>query len=345
MNAEGTLSPPRRRGILFYIKRILKWTGILLLSILIAGVVYQVVASEIDRRNILPPGQMVDVNGHRMHLYCTGEGSPTVILEAGAYSFSPEWVWVQGQLAATNRVCSYDRAGNGWSDPVDGSRDGLTLVHELHDLLGAARVESPYVIVGHSLGGVLAPIFASQYPDEVLGLVLVDSAIPRVWTEVSEFDEYKSQNQTAYWIMSGLTRLSVIRLILPPEFQSYGYPPEATAQLTAFKATAQGVDVWDAEVRLAQWDLGHQMQAATDLGDLPIVVMWASHPEITAPEDRTMLEEIWALLPTFSSNTIIRVVDGANHGSINGNEQYAQQITTATREVIHAAQTGEPLEE
>jgi pimeloyl-ACP methyl ester carboxylesterase len=348
MNTEQSLSTPRRRGCLFYVKRVIKWMGITFFALIFLGVAYQAVAAEIDRRTFAPPGQMVDVDGHQMHLYCTGEGSPTtptVIMEAGAYSFSPEWVWVQRQLESTYRVCSYDRAGNGWSEGVDGARDGLTIVHELHNLLEVADIPAPYVIVGHSLGGVLAPIFASQYPNEVVGLVLVDSAIPRIWTEVSQFDDYKSQNQTAYWLMSGLTRLSVLRLILPPEFQSYGYPPEVTAQLTAFKATSQGVDTWDSEVRLAQWDLSHQLQAASDLGDLPVVVMWASHPEITAPEDRTLLEGIWALMPILSSNSVIRIVDGANHGSIIGNEQYAQQVTDATLDVIHAAQTGGALGE
>src|SRR5215831_9448823 len=178
---ERTLPAPRKRGFLLYVKRVTKWLGILVLTVIILGVGYQAAASEIDKHNFLPPGQMVDVDGHTMHIRCTGKGSPTVILEAGAYSFSTEWYWVQQQLEQMNRVCSYDRAGNGWSDVVEGSRDGLTLVQELHSLLERAGIEGPYVMVGHSLGGVLAPIYASQYRDEILGLVLVDSAVPQRW--------------------------------------------------------------------------------------------------------------------------------------------------------------------
>jgi pimeloyl-ACP methyl ester carboxylesterase len=247
-------NPPvsSKRGFRFYLKRGVKWIGILFVAIILLGVGYQAVASEMDRRNFLPSGQMVNVDGHQMHIRCTGEGSPTVILEAGAYSFSTEWYWVQQQIEQTNRVCSYDRAGNGWSEAVDGVRDGLTLVHELHSLLHESAVEGPYVMVGHSLGGVLAPIYASRYPDDIVGLILVDSAVPKRWADYAQFEQYLTGFPNPYMVMTALTRVGAIRLILPPEFQSYGYPAEVTAELTALKATPQGVDTWNAEVRTAQ---------------------------------------------------------------------------------------------
>src|SRR5690606_9222563 len=132
---------------------------------------------------------------------------PTIILEAGAFSFSSEWYWVQQQISETNRVCSYDRAGNGWSEPADGLRDGVTLMHELHNLLAAADIPGPYVLAGHSLGGPLSRIYAQQYPDEVLGLVLVDSAVPYSWPKVSDFEQWKAQNESAYELMTILQRV------------------------------------------------------------------------------------------------------------------------------------------
>lgn len=278
-----------------------------------------------------------------MNINCTGQGSPTVILEAGAFSFSSEWYWVQQQLEPTNRVCSYDRAGNRWSELVPGRRDGLTLVRELHTLLTEADVPGPYVLVGHSLGGVLSVIYAAEYPDEVLGTALVDSAIPRVWSDQNAYEQYKSQNESAYLLMMALTHVGLTRVIISREFLGYGYPPAATAELTAFKSTAQGVNTWDAEVRLAQWDLSQQLQAASDLGTLP-VVMWASHPELTAPEDRATLKAIWDLMPVQSSNDVVRVVEGADHGTIIGSEHYAGQVSDAVYDVLEAAQTGKPLE-
>lgn len=332
-----------KRGCQFYIKRGLLVLVILLIGVPVAGATYQMIAEASDRQAYPPPGQMINVDGHMMHLYCTGKGSPTILLEAGAYSFSSEWYWVQQQLSETNKVCSYDRPGNGWSEPVAGLRDGLTLMRELHSLLAAADISGPYVLAGHSLGAPLNRIYASQYPDEVLGLVLVDSAVPYVWSEVSESELWKSQNESAYALMMILQRVGVARIIIQREFQGYNYPPQVVNQLTAFKATAQGVNTWDSEFRLAQWELGQQSRAAEALGELPVIVMWASYPDVTAPQERAYLESVWASVPEFSSNSRIMTVEGSNHGSILGNEQYAQQVSDAVLDVIKAAQTGGPL--
>jgi pimeloyl-ACP methyl ester carboxylesterase len=334
-----------KRGFLFQLRRLLIGLGIGIVLLILLGGSYQVIASEFDRRNLAAPGPFIDINGHRIHLYCTGEGSPTVILEAGAFSFSSEWYWVQQQLSATQRVCSYDRAGNGWSEPVSGSRDGLTLAAELHTLLQQADVPAPYILVGHSLGGILSAIYASQYPDQVVGLVLVDSAVPLTWPDISGYEQYKADNESVYGLMTALTRLGLTRLIVSGELNSFGYPSAIVTELTAFKATIQGVDVWDTEVRQAQWELGKQLQAASDLGSLPVVITWASYPEITSAEDRLRVEAIRDMLPDFSSNSIVLQVEGANHGSIIGNEHYAQQVSDAVLDVIQAGQSGMLLDE
>jgi pimeloyl-ACP methyl ester carboxylesterase len=121
---------------------------------------------------------MVDVGGYRLHLYCTGEGSPTVILEAGGGNPWLSWYQVQPQVAQFTRVCSYDRAGLGWSDPSPKPRTTKVIADELHTLLHNAGITAPFVLVGHSLGGLDARMFASQYPSEAVGMVLVDSSHP-----------------------------------------------------------------------------------------------------------------------------------------------------------------------
>ena len=335
-------STSRGRRILRRIGRGLKWLGIGIVTILIVALVFQAVSVEFDKRGYLPPGQMVNVDGHMMHIYCTGTGSPTVILEAGAYSYSTEWYWVQQQMSTTNHVCSYDRAGNGWSEPVAGARDGLPLVQELHTLLHNANIPGPYALAGHSLGGILNRIYAIQYPDEVVGIVTVDSAVPQTWPNISGYEKYKAQNESAYWLLSALARFGVARFIIGREFAGYGFPPAVAAELTALKSNNQAVDTWDAEVRLAQWDLAQQSKAAENLGSLPVVVLWAGHPEMSA-EDHVLLKAIHDSVPAFSSNTVVRVIEGADHGSIQGNEQYAAQISAAVREVIESAHTGQPL--
>jgi len=122
-----------------------------------------------------PPGKLVDVGGYRLHLNCTGKSGPTVVLIAGGGDFSFDWGLVQPDVSRFTRVCSYDRAGLAWSDPGPTPRTMRQDAYELHTLLKAARIKAPYVLVGHSIGGLIARVYAEQYPDEVAGMVLVDS--------------------------------------------------------------------------------------------------------------------------------------------------------------------------
>jgi len=144
-------------------------------------VVLLVVAFEmaLAAQTIPPPGRLVDIGGWRLHLNCTGDakpGEPTVVLEAGGGDFSVTWALVQPNIAAFARVCSYDRAGSGWSDLGPNPRTMRQAVYELHALLSRASVPPPYVMVGHSFGGFLVRLYATTYPTEVVGLVLVDSS-------------------------------------------------------------------------------------------------------------------------------------------------------------------------
>lgn len=126
-----------------------------------------------------PPGRLVNLGTHSLHIHCRGEGRPTVVVDAGLGGTSLEWLDVQNQLADHIRVCLYDRAGLGWSQPGPAPRTSERITDELHRLLEAAAVPPPYVLVGHSFGGYTAQLFASRYPDQVAGLVLVDSSHPR----------------------------------------------------------------------------------------------------------------------------------------------------------------------
>lgn len=155
--------------------------GALLIVVLgMAGAVYQNLSMARDRKLYPPPGQLVDVGGYRLHLYCIGEGSPTVVLEAGSGGKGViAWSLVQDQMAAAShvRVCSYDRAGFGWSDPdpADQPRSSALVADTLHTLLHNAGIAGPYVLVGHSSGGLHIRNFAYQYWEEVAGMILVDS--------------------------------------------------------------------------------------------------------------------------------------------------------------------------
>lgn len=125
-----------------------------------------------------PPGALYNVDGCRMRINCTGSGSPTIVLEAGSGGDGLVWGGVQPVLSKTTRVCSYDRAGLGWSEPRSGSRDADHITSELHELLLAAHVNSPIVLMGHSVAGLYIRDYASRYPADVAGLVFVDGSTP-----------------------------------------------------------------------------------------------------------------------------------------------------------------------
>lgn len=135
------------------------------LALILIGVVYQLVGMARDRANYQPPGKLIDVGGHQLHLYCTGEGSPTIILDAMGTGWSIYWTKVQPELAKVTRVCSYDRAGFGWSDFGPLPRTGERMADELHQLLTRGGIPGPYILVGHSLGGFIARLFRQAHPE------------------------------------------------------------------------------------------------------------------------------------------------------------------------------------
>jgi len=123
-----------------------------------------------------PPGKLVDLGGHKLHVNCTGKESPTVIVETGLGDFSFDWILVQAKVDGFARICTYDRAGYAWSDPGPKPRTFAQINLELHDALAKLGEHGPYVLVGHSYGGPLVRSFAAIYPNDVAGIVLVDAA-------------------------------------------------------------------------------------------------------------------------------------------------------------------------
>jgi pimeloyl-ACP methyl ester carboxylesterase len=160
-----------------------KLTERIVLSLIAIGAIvvaassgYNAVALHHFRSN--PPGQMYVVNGHKMRIDCTGRGSPTIVLDAGLGNDGLIWGGVQPVLAKSTRVCSYDRAGFGWSDALPPPRDADHIAVELHGLLAAAHTPGPIVLMGHSISGIYIRDYATRYPAEVAGLIFVDGSTP-----------------------------------------------------------------------------------------------------------------------------------------------------------------------
>lgn len=149
---------------------------VLLLLFIAIGMVYQNITTKLNHKRFKPLGKLIDIGGYNLHINCIGDKRPTVILESGFGVNCLGWSLVQSEIAKFARVCSYDRAGYGWSDKSPLPRKGDNFLNELHNFLSKAKIEPPYILVGHSMGGSIVQAYAKKYPDEVIGIVLVDSA-------------------------------------------------------------------------------------------------------------------------------------------------------------------------
>ena len=307
-----------------------------LLALASIGGGYETVREAADARAYPMPGRLIDVGGHRLHLSCTGSGSPTVVLEPGAGMMSSSLGWVAPAVARDTRVCVYDRAGRGWSEPADASQDGLQIATDLHTLLQRGQVPGPYVLAGHSFGGLYVLTFAARYPDEVAGLVLIDSTAPAS----GEPGVASPGDRTSYDVTGRVSALvsSSARLGLGRLFATLagsGLPPRSRDEVSAKMATASSLRSTIDEY--VQPSAARQAAALTDFADKPLVVLTAGSGHDAA---ETAAQNH---LATLSTNSVHRVIDGATHAGLVGDEEDAAATTQAVLDVASSVRSGEPL--
>ncbi|HET7890936.1 MAG TPA: alpha/beta hydrolase [Candidatus Sulfotelmatobacter sp.] len=307
------------------------------LAAAIAGAIYESISEARDRRANAMPGKLFDAGGFKMHIDCVGQGSPTVILESGLGDTYVSWRKVQPQIAQFSRVCSYDRAGLGYSDSSSRPRTSKVMAEELHTLLQAAGVAPPYVLVGHSLGGFNVRLYASLYRNEAAGMVLVDSSHPDqenrfppelknmegTWLREAEFLEFSTP--------FGIPRLMGLCDEEPAQRAAecnFHTAREGVAELKGFPASAA------------------ETAATASLGDMPLVVL--SHdpdkpsselpPDLAAPTNgvwEKMQEEL-AHLSTRGTQVIAK--NSAHYIQIDRPDV----VVDAVRGVVEQARTAEP---
>ena len=273
-----------------------------------------------------PPGELIDIGGHRLHIYRMGSGSPTVVFEAGGASWSLDWYLVQTEVAKFAGTCSYDRAGFGWSDLGPMPRTIEKITDELHTLLEKAGIPRPYLLVGASFGGHVARLFAQQYPNEVAGIVLldarheaIDQRMPTVWRQ------FKSAGKGMYkflWLASQLGALKFLAKMMgekaaPPIVQRL--PPEIRPmylevgfQPKYFKSNLDEL--------AASSESDQQVMAAGSLGSLPLTVIRHGIPDLFVRmpvEQARQAERIWQELQMelthLSSNSNVLVAEKSGH--------------------------------
>jgi L-ascorbate metabolism protein UlaG (beta-lactamase superfamily)/pimeloyl-ACP methyl ester carboxylesterase len=294
------------------------------------------------------PGALVDIGGRKIHVNCTGSGSPTVVLVAGEESFAIDWFLVQPDVAKTTRVCSYDRAGTGWSDPGGHPETAEAVVSDLHAALRMAGEKPPYVLVGHSIGGIYVRLYQLRHRDEVAGLVLVASLHEEGWAAMVDGKRLPMWSVTAAQLRATLpTERPKEAPPLPPPSTDQPYdrfPPDllktrVTFETRLFKSMIANEPAQMAEIvegtRVTMVEL-HQASAngARPLGHRPLVVLTAENgrdPRFTALE---------AKLTRLSANSSQRIVAGSG-SEIHLFEPGA--VIRATQDVVSAVRSGAPL--
>jgi pimeloyl-ACP methyl ester carboxylesterase len=280
---------------------------------------YQTIRELLDRRVYRAPGVLVDVGGHRLHLHCAGAGSPTVVLESGLGEAGAYWGWISTALANETRVCTYDRAGRGWSDSVAAEQDGAAVAAELHTLLDRADVPGPFVLVGHSSGAQYVRIFAGEYPEQVAGMVLLDGQPPEAFEGLPWYPAFYNSFRRIFALLPTLARLGVGQLVVPADKASprfYRSLRDEFAELPTAMA---------------------QARSSRSLGDRPLVVVTAARDAMAG---WLPLQEKMARLSTNSSHRVVPYT----HDALVTDRTAAQASTRAILDVVHAVRCATRLD-
>jgi pimeloyl-ACP methyl ester carboxylesterase len=298
-----------------------------------AAAIYQAAMTAADRR-VAPPGQLVDVGGYRLHLQCLGSGSPTVIPESALGAGSSVWSWVQPGLAEVTRVCAYDRAGEGWSELGPDPEMPRRVADELHTLLSRAGVGGSLALVGHSFGGLYTRVYAARYPDQVVGMVLIDASHPDQSARTADGAATQRSNQISAAIAPWLARFGVLRLSgymkVDPDL-----PPQQQAELRAFTSGTRLWDSYAAVFRVLEQTMT-ETRASGALGSMPLLVLTATEHGFSA-EAEQLHQQLQAELVGLSSNSRQQVVSGATHVWLVDNREQAHLTIERIEEIIAAA--------
>jgi pimeloyl-ACP methyl ester carboxylesterase len=327
-------------------KRALKVVGVLLglavLGPLLTGLIMKGLAADVP-----PPGKLVDVGEHRLHIYCLGSqrGSPAVLIEAGLGVSSSYYHWIQANLARSTKVCTYDRAGLGWSDPSTRPRVLGDVVEQLHTLLDESGFERPFVLVGHSIGAIIMREYVARYPSDVVGLAFLDGSHPDQTRALGlENLDLKAEAEQGISIYRLLVRSGLSRLYDPALT-----PVKATFPKHIFAELQYTTDRSYFDTVLAEYDglapYTDRPRPNDNFGDRPAVVIQAGETwdPATLPDnmDAVKVAAGWSKLQqdtaTLSTKGRYVVVKNANHMSLIHDQAYANEAAELIRDVIKAS--------
>ena len=311
-----------------------RWLVMPVLVVLTAasiGATIENVALVRDQNAYPAPGQTYQVGDHRLHLDCRGQGGPTVVLFNGLGEISASWARITDQVSTTTRICAYDRAGQGWSEDVASPQDGVTAAEDLHQLLAQAGEEGPYVLVGHSIGGPYALTYAAQYPDQVAGMVLLDSSSPEQLTSIPSYAGQYAVMRRGLALLPTFARLGLTRV-----FAASHLPGDAGDQVRAMTSSPHALRNGRDEISMIP-EVFEQAQSLTTLQGVPLAVLTTSESLDTkgwaAAQDK---------LAALSANHVHRDVESTHAGLVEDEQGSAESVQAIT-EVASAVRTGTPM--
>jgi pimeloyl-ACP methyl ester carboxylesterase len=314
-----------------------RWLLYPVLAVLLVAAVgggYETVRESLDARAYPMPGQLIDVGGHRLHLHCTGSGSPTVVLEPGGGAASSDLGWIAPAVARETRVCVYDRAGRGWSDAAVGPQDGAHIAADLHTLLDRAHVPGPYVVAGHSFGGLYVLSFAAQFPNDVAGMVLLDSTAPKPGPAPPARTGSDDAFSRVAALLPAVAHVGVGRLIA--QFSYGSLPPRSRDEARANTSTARHLASFIEEYVVASTSI-HQASSLTNLNGKPLLVLTAD-----TGHDATW-QSAQDHMATLSTNSLHRVAKATTHESLLDDRADSAIASQAIHDVVSAVRTSHRL--
>jgi pimeloyl-ACP methyl ester carboxylesterase len=315
-------------------RRALLYPAFAVLALVALGGAFETVMEAGASNNPPSGGHTYPVAGHSLYLRFTGSGSPTVVLFSGLGERTPSWAWVQGDVAPQTRVCAFDRAGQGWSGKAPGRQDAHQLAADVHGLLAAAGLPGPYVLAGHSVGGTYALAYAMDYPKDVAGVALLDSATPYQF-ELSAYPRFYSLWRRASALLPTLARAGVARVYsLGMGFS--GLPSDARRQARAFSSSPRELRA-DRDEFAELPTVFRQDKALTSLGGKPLFVLTA---DLGQESDWPAAQNKLAAL---STNSVHQTTHGATHVALLEDRNYAAVSSRAIGAVVRSVRTGDPL--
>lgn len=299
------------------------------------GCMYQSAATLYDQRVYPPPGRFVDIDGCRLHVQTSGQGLPAVVLETGLGGMSSAWGWIQPEAAKFSRVVAYDRAGLGWSGPDTAPITAGLVSRRLHSLLLHSRILPPYVLVGHSMGGLFIRVFADLYPDEVAGMVLLDAVHPDQHLRSAAINAHMCSGFRFLKAAPLLARLGYVRLAGLLNSWADGLPARQAAESEAFLSSYRHLKKTRDE-SLAWETICAEVRGTMGLGDTPLAVVTAGRNVFSGQP------ELQRELATLSTDSVHFVVKGADHVSLITRPEYAMLVVEAIRHVVERVKALQP---